>query len=176
VVLALTWLNKRALQDTSEPITNTETAAPAATEPPPLTAPTPQGPVVLTAKEPTWIQVYEKGGQTFFSGTLNAGQNFTVPPNAAAPLLKTGKPEGLTITVGSAVAPEVGPAAKMVSDVSLLGPDLMKGGATSAAEASTTAAQSPPSRPTRSPRRASAPAPAAAPTTADAAPANTAGE
>jgi len=176
VVLALTWLNKRALQDTSEPITNTETAAPAATEPPPLTAPTPQGPVVLTAKEPTWIQVYEKGGQTFFSGTLNAGQNFTVPPNAAAPLLKTGKPEGLTITVGSAVAPEVGPAAKMVSDVSLLGPDLMKGGATSAAEASTTAAQSPPSRPARSPRRASAPAPAAAPTTADAAPANTAGE
>jgi cytoskeleton protein RodZ len=132
VVAALTWLNKRALQDTSEPAANVETSAPANAAPPPLTAPTPQGPVVLSAKEPTWIQVYEKGGKTFFSGTLTPGQNFTVPNDSTAPLLKTGKPEGLTITVGSAVAPSVGPPAKMVSDVSLLGSDLMKGGATGA--------------------------------------------
>ena len=38
-------------------------------------------------------QFNDKGG-TLFEGTLAPGQSFTVPANAAAPLLKTGKPEG----------------------------------------------------------------------------------
>jgi hypothetical protein len=41
-------------------------------------------------------------------------------------VLKTGKPEALKVTVGSAVAPPVGPAATTVSNVSLLPADLMK--------------------------------------------------
>jgi cytoskeleton protein RodZ len=182
VVLAMTWLNKRALQDSAEPAVNAEAPPAAANQPPPLTAPTPQGPVVLKAKEPVWLQVYEKGGQTYYSGTLNAGEDYTVPSTATAPLLKTGKPEGLTITVGSAVAPDVGPPAKMVSDVSLLGPDLMKGGATASTEpvpASTTpAAASKPARSAPPRRRAttSAPAPAPATTTTEPVPANTTGE
>ena len=36
-------------------------------------------------------------------------RRYTVPPTATAPVLKTGKPEALRITVGSAVAPPVGP-------------------------------------------------------------------
>lgn len=181
VVLAMTWLNKRALQDTADPAANAEAPQAAANEPPPLTAPTPQGPVVLKAKEPVWIQVYEKGGQTYFSGTLDTGQDFTIPSSAAAPLLKTGKPEGLIITVGSAVAPDVGPPAKMVSDVSLLGPDLMKGGTSVASGPAPNSTPAAPTRPARSaPSRqrpsSSAPATAPAPAQADAAPANTTGE
>ena len=67
------------------------------------------GPVVLTATEPAWIQVTD-GGRTLFSGELAAGQSFTVPQDAAAPLLKAGKPEALRVTVGSATAPPVGHA------------------------------------------------------------------
>jgi hypothetical protein len=50
-----------------------------------------------------------------------------VPPTAVAPVLKAGAPEALRITVGSAVAPPVGPAGKVAANVSLLPADLMKG-------------------------------------------------
>jgi hypothetical protein len=73
-------------------------------------------------------------------------------------VLKTGKPEALTINVGNQVAPPVGPPAKTVADVSLLPSDLMKGGASAAP-----APASPPPAATRppAPRRRAAPPPAA---------------
>ena len=58
---------------------------------------------------------------------LQPGQTFTVPPTAAAPVLKTGKPEALRINVGNAVAPPVGPPATTITNVSLLPADLLKG-------------------------------------------------
>jgi hypothetical protein len=72
-----------------------------------------------------WIRVYQKGGPASFERVLGAGEAYRVPPTVAAPLLRTGKPEALKITVGTATAPAVGAAATTVSDVSLLGPDLM---------------------------------------------------
>lgn len=154
VVALLSWLNQRSLQgSSSEPAANTEAPATAAQKPPPLAAPIAQGPVVITPKEPVWFQVYEKGGQTFYSGIMNPGQNFKVPATAKAPLLKTGKPEGLTITVGSAVAPPVGPAGKMASDVSLVGADLLKGGATPRAGPETQATTQAASSATQAQRR-----------------------
>jgi cytoskeleton protein RodZ len=85
--------------------------------------------VVLTATEPAWIQVTDQG-RILFSGELAAGQSYTVPQTATAPLLKAGKPEALRVMVGSAIAPPVGPAGKVASDVSLAPADLMRGGAT----------------------------------------------
>jgi hypothetical protein len=87
---------------------------------------------VLTALAPVWLQVSQKGGPTLFSGTLQPGQTYTVPANATAPLLKTGKPEGLKVSVGNQVAPPVGPPATTVSKVSLLPADLMKASAAAA--------------------------------------------
>ncbi len=58
---------------------------------------------------------------------LEAGESFAVPPTATAPTLTTAKAEALRITVGTATAPPVGPAATRVSNVSLLGPALLKG-------------------------------------------------
>ena len=131
LVLVMSWLNRRALDQpdeaTNAPAAITSPPTPAPT-PAPARTPTPQGPVVLNATEEVWLQVYEKGGATLFSGMLQPGQTFAVPPTATAPLLKTGKPEALRITIGNAVAPPVGPAATTVRDVSLLAADLMKGG------------------------------------------------
>ena len=131
LVVVMSWLNRRSLEQPEEAVTNTPAAtvtAPA--QPPPPSVPTPatQGPVVLNATEAVWLQVYQKGGTTLFSGILQPGQTFVVPPTATAPLLKTGKPEALRINVGNAVAPAVGPPATTVRDVSLLAADLMKGG------------------------------------------------
>ena len=138
LVLVLSWLNERSLEQPDEPAANAVATAPAPQQAAPRPAPTPvaQGPVVLTASEPVWLQVTDQG-RTIYEGELAAGQVYAVPATARAPLLKTGKPQALRVTVGNAVAPAVGPAATTVRDVSLLGPDLMRGGAAAAPRAPT---------------------------------------
>ena len=137
LIIVMTWLNNRSLEPevVEEPAAEVTATAPA-TQPAPGPAQPAQppagpatGPVVLTATEPAWIQVTD-GGRTLFSGELAAGQSFTVPQNAAAPLLKAGKPEALRVTVGTATTPPIGPAGRVASDVSLAPADLMRGGAT----------------------------------------------
>jgi len=101
----------------------------------PAGAATPAGPVVITANEPAWLQVYEKGGRTLFQGQLGAGQSYEVPQAATAPLLKTGKPEALRVAVGTADAPPVGQPGTTARGVSLLAADLMRGGGATPAPA-----------------------------------------
>ncbi len=131
LVVLMSWLNRRSLDSTDQPAANVQTtpttpAAPAAATPQPP-APSPaaaQGPVVLTATAPAWIEVTDQG-RNLFQGELLPGQSFTVPATASAPLLKAGKPEALKITVGSSTAPQIGPAGK-VTTASLLPSELMK--------------------------------------------------
>jgi cytoskeletal protein RodZ len=136
LVVVMSWLNKRSLE-TPESQTNAPAAAAAAPQapapspqqpPPPVATAAPQGPVVLTAIEPAWVQVSDQG-KTLFEGMMQPGQAFTVPTTATAPELKAGKPEALKVMVGSATAPPVGPAGKVASHVSLKPDDLMHGGA-----------------------------------------------
>ena len=134
LVVIMTWLNNRSLEPDAAQEPSTEVAAtapaqnaPPAAQPAPQPAPPASGPVVLTATEPAGIQVTD-GGRTLFSGELAAGQTFTVPQDATAPLLKAGKPEALRVTVGSATAPPVGQPGRVASNVSLAPADLMRGG------------------------------------------------
>ena len=82
--------------------------------------------MVITANDQVWLQI--KDGQTTLKeGLLEPGQSFEVPATATAPVLMTGKPEALRISVGTADAPPVGPAATTVRNVSLRAADLMRG-------------------------------------------------
>jgi cytoskeletal protein RodZ len=130
LVLVMSWLNDRSLSEPDEVANEAvaEAAAPIAATPPPAAAPVQpaSGPVVLTANEQVWIQVKD-GATTLKEGLLEPGQSFEVPATATAPVLMTGKPEALRISVGTADAPPVGPAATTVRNVSLRGPDLMRG-------------------------------------------------
>jgi cytoskeletal protein RodZ len=135
VVLVLSWLNERSLEGEPAPVSEVATTSPAPQGSPAPSTPASQprpaqanGPVRLTATEPAWIQVKD-GGKTLFEGLLNTGQTYQVPPTATAPLLKAGKPEALRVTVGSAVAPPVGPPGRVASNVSLIPADLMRAGA-----------------------------------------------
>ena len=133
LVLVMSWLRERSLEDDSPAVAEqsapaTDTAPATAAAPPAL--PVAQGPVVLTANDQVWFRVKD-GPATIKEGVLQAGQSFEVPATAKAPTLTTGKPEALRVSVGTADAPPVGPAATTVSNVSLLGPDLMRGGAAS---------------------------------------------
>jgi cytoskeleton protein RodZ len=142
LIIIMSVLNRRALEQPSAPTTTTAASTPATPAAKPAqqrpAAPAPaasaQGPVVLTAIAPAWIQVTDQG-KTLFEGMMNPGQAFTVPPTAIAPLLKAGKPEALKVTVGAAVAPPVGPPGKVASKVSLKPADLMHGGGQAGAPA-----------------------------------------
>jgi cytoskeletal protein RodZ len=173
LIILMSWLNSRALNSPEENASSPQAAAaPVAQAPRPATPPAAaaQGPVVLMASGPAWIQVTDQG-KMLFSGELQAGQSYAVPTTAIAPLLKAGKPEALVVKVGAATAPQVGPSGEVVSNVSLKPADLMRGGA-QVAPAGAAAAPPPPPAPTA--RRAaptrrappppvSSPAPAAAP-------------
>jgi len=136
----MSWLNKRALEEpgtgNNSAIAEAPTPAPRPAAPAPATPAAANGPVVLNATQQVWLQVSEKGGASLFAGLLQPGQSYTVPANATSPVLKTGKPEALKISVGSQVVGPVGPAATTVSNVSLLPADLMKLGHSAAQAAS----------------------------------------
>jgi cytoskeletal protein RodZ len=154
LVVVMSWLNERSLDQPDETNTAEVAARPAPTQPTaPAAQPIAQGPVVLTALAPAWIQVTDNG-TTLFSGELAAGQSYTVPQNATAPLLKAGKPEALRVLVGTTVAPPVGPAGHVASNVSLLPADLLRTGQTAVPAAAPppsgvapAAARRPPARP-----------------------------
>lgn len=141
VALAASWWNRRSIEADDEVAMENlaEPDASAAAQPTPGTG-QPQGPVVISANEQVWLQVKD-GSTTLKEGTLEAGQSFEVPASATAPVLTTGKPEALRISVGTADAPPVGPAATTVSDVSLRPADLMKAPASPPAASPPTPAQ-----------------------------------
>ena len=131
IVLLFTWLSNRSVSE--EPVQTAQNEAPAT---PQAAAPTAapaqqqqaaaQGPVVITAVAPAWIRVTDQG-TTLFEGMLQTGETVPVSPSATAPTLRAGAPEALRINVGQAVAPPVGPAGQVTSNVSLLPADLMRG-------------------------------------------------
>jgi len=92
------------------------------------------GAVVLTAVQPVWFKVSERtGGATLFIGTLDQGKSFTVPATAADPVIRTGKPEALGVTVGGQPVAPLGKPAHVISNLSLK-PDFLR---TRPAEATT---------------------------------------
>jgi cytoskeletal protein RodZ len=139
VAATFLWNRNRALTAEDSPVAEAEAPAPTVAIAPgavPVPAAAPGGPVVITANEAAWIQVAERGGATLFQGELGAGQSYEVPATATAPVLRTGRPQSIRIAVGTADAPAVGAADTTVSNVSLLGPDLMRGPAATPANSS----------------------------------------
>lgn len=140
VLLAGTYLIWRngAVDDTAVDegeIAGLETPAePAA---PPQTVPTPApsasaatGPVVLTATAEVWLRVYEgNGGPTLYENILRPGDRYVVPDTAQRPMILTGRPDALKVTVGAREIPPLGPPERTISDVSLLPADLLARGA-----------------------------------------------
>ncbi len=97
--------------------------APAAT-PTAATAPQPTGPVVIGSTQDVWIKVSDSG-KTLFMNVLHPGDHFTVPADAVAPLMTTGRPGHTTVMVGQTPIPSVGDPDRAAKDVSLKPADLL---------------------------------------------------
>lgn len=167
VVVGFSWLKSREL-DAPDNVVASEEAAPAQT--PAATPDAAAAPVAVTANDVVWVEIREAAGTILFQGEMQKGQRFEVPATATAPLLKTGRPEALTVTVGTEAVPPIGEAGKPVANVSLLAADLTKPPAPAATPAPAAAsAPAPATRP--APRRAPAPTRSASPPPAPAEPA-----
>lgn len=137
-VAGLVWVNERQLQaDASGNQLATDEQAAAAPAAPAPAAPAAAQPVTLTAIDDVWLEVKD-GGAILKQGEMKAGETYQIPANAVAPVLMTGKPEALRITVGNTVAPPVGEAGKRVKDISLKGGDLLAPATAAPAAAATT--------------------------------------
>ncbi len=173
VVLLFNWLNNRSLDGPDEIAQANEIAT---TVPPPAApAPQTQPAVSLTATDRVWLEVRD-GGAILKQGEMNPGERFDVPPNAVAPMLTTAKAEALRITVGTTIAPPIGPPAEKIS-VSLKGDDLLRPRPRAAAGAGAQPTASLVAAPTRvEPARRTAPPPTQAATQPAAAPTTNAAE
>lgn len=110
--------------------TPTETTGPAASETvaPDASVPTaagattsPQitGQVVLTATAPVWLRIYDRTDKVILQKEMAAGETFSIPADVDTPMVRTGRPEALKVTVdGREVAP-LGVAERTVRDVVL---------------------------------------------------------
>ena len=102
-----------------------EPEPPAGTIPGQSAAPAATGPVTLTATEEVWLRVYEEDGERLLEKTMVPGERYVVPSTAERPLILTGRPNALRVTVGSTEIPPLGPAERTISDVSLAATDLL---------------------------------------------------
>ena len=123
-----------------------------------------QGPVVITANEAAWIEVRD-GATILKQGELAAGQSFEVPGDRDRAGADHRQARGAAHLGRHRRCPAIGPAGERVANVSLLGPDLLRGPA--AAPAATPAADDAGA----APRRAAAEPRRRAPTPRTAAPA-----
>ncbi len=128
LVLAIgywTWRSNYWGPDAVTPVPSESPAAPpvivATTAVPqiPVAAAPATGEVVLTATAPVWLRVYDASKTKLFEKEMTVGERYTVPADANNPMILTGRPDGLKVTVdGRDVAP-LGTAEKSIKDVGI---------------------------------------------------------
>jgi cytoskeleton protein RodZ len=85
----------------SEPVQ--QAATPVQTGTAAVTAATPvdaNGDVVLTATGVVWAKVYDANKKRLFEAEMKAGESYTVPKDANGPMILTGRPDMIKVTVG----------------------------------------------------------------------------
>jgi cytoskeleton protein RodZ len=120
------------------PVEDAEAPAPAPKMPSATQVMTGQ-PVVLTATQEVWLRITDAaGGPSLFNGTMTPGQTFEVPSSAQNPVIRTGRPQVLRVSIGGRDIGPLEPSERTISDVSLRAEDVA-----ARIQGATTAAQSP---------------------------------
>lgn len=157
------------LGDTTDPYADAP-ATKAVAKAAPEAAPDPAGAVVLTATEPVWVKIYDEQENRLFEKEMAAGESYTVPADAKNPMIVTGRPQSLTVTVGGKLVAPLGAPDRTIADVGVSAAALLARPA--ATEPATGGGTSTPAAST--PRRTTAQPTAKQPAATTAAPATTA--
>ena len=100
----------------------------------------PGGPVVFTAlEEGVWVKFYDGSGAQLMQKQMAKGERYTVPADATAPQVWTGRPDALAITVGGKTIPKLAESEEIMRDVPVTAEALLARGQAGAATASASA-------------------------------------
>lgn len=112
------------LPDADLPSLVTDTPAPQVAPPQrPAAAPMPSvaataGPVVFTSLDSgVWVKFYDAAGKTLLNKQMAAGETYTVPADANGPMVWTGRPEALAVSIGGKPAAKLSDTRQTVHDM-----------------------------------------------------------
>jgi len=110
----------------------------------PATAANPTGPVVFTALAPgIWVKFYDASGKQLMQKQMAQGETFTVPADAQGPMLWTGRPDALAITVGGKPLSKLAEQEQVMKDVPVTAAALLARGQPSPAPTATPTGENP---------------------------------
>ena len=75
------------------------------------------GSVVITASDMVWIKIYDADNKRLFESEMKSGESYTVPADANNPMILTGRPQALQVTVGGKPVATLGKSDQTISDV-----------------------------------------------------------
>ncbi len=75
------------------------------------------GPVVITATDTVWVKIYDAANTRLYENEMKAGDSFTVPADANNPMIVTGLPQVLNVTIGGTAVPPLGTGERSIKDV-----------------------------------------------------------
>lgn len=130
------WRTQLLTPPTAEEIAQEE-AQPVAARPagvPPV--PPAAQPVVFTAVDDVWLRIYDEAGERLKDGLMKKGEIFTLPYEAKGPMILTGRPQALAVTVGGKPVAPLGAPDRTIADVPVSATALLaRGAAAPAADA-----------------------------------------
>jgi cytoskeleton protein RodZ len=89
-------------------------------------APSADGQVTLTAKGPVWLKIYDAGNKRLFEAEMKAGDTYQVPKDANNPMILTGRPEMVAVTIDGKAVPPLGAPERTISNVGVSAAALIK--------------------------------------------------
>lgn len=143
----MVWRTQMFTPPSSDEIASREESRPVAARPAGAAASAPVvQTVVFTANDDVWLRISDEAGERLKDGLMKKGESFTLPANARNPMIVTGRPQALNVTVGGKPIPPLGAADRTIADVPVSAEALL---ARSAAAGATVPApaQSAPARP-----------------------------
>ena len=89
------------------------------TPPTPIAAPAPAtgGQVTLTATDEVWVRVYDSAGTTLLMKTMEAGEQYDVPPTASNPMINTGRADQIEVRVNGSIVAPLGDGRRSIQNV-----------------------------------------------------------
>ncbi|WP_147291750.1 helix-turn-helix domain-containing protein [Sphingorhabdus pulchriflava] len=77
----------------------------------------PKGEVVISATETVWLKIYDKDNKRLYEKEMQPGERYIVPADAQNPMIVTGRPQVLNVTIGGKPVPPLGSGDKSIADL-----------------------------------------------------------
>lgn len=114
----LAWKNFAMSADAPlAPVVETEATPTSSVEGPATPAAPTGGAVVITASEVAWVKIYDADNKRLFESEMKAGESYSVPADANNPMIVTGRPQALQVTIGGKPVAALGDPDRTISDV-----------------------------------------------------------